>query len=151
MHVLVVDDSPTNRIMMARGIARQGHTVVQANDGMEALQLYVDALASGLPFHLLVTDMTMPRMCGDELATAVHAAHAEHVMGGGSGCGTVVIGVTGNAMKGEVEGFLAAGAHAVLLKPATVARVLEEAAAAAANEVAVIVSAVVTASSSFKQ
>ncbi len=135
LRVLVVDDSPTNRIMMARGIARRGHDVQQANDGMEALEVYTAALGRSQAFDLIVTDMTMPRMCGDELATALHAAWAEHCLeqgqaGDPSDSGPIVIGVTGNAMEGDVDAFLVAGAHAVLLKPTTITKVLQEAAAA---------------------
>jgi len=134
MRVLVVDESPTNRIMMARGIARRGHQVVQANDGQEALAAYLAVMEANTPFQMVVTDMTMPRMNGDELATAVHSAWAEHCIAGGTGMnaavGPIVIGVTGNAMEGDVDAFLVAGAHAVLLKPTSVTKVLAAAAEA---------------------
>jgi CheY-like chemotaxis protein len=60
--IVVVDDEPEVRQVVARLLRRLGHEVVEAGDGPEAL----DALARHRA-TLLVTDMVMPGMGGAEL------------------------------------------------------------------------------------
>jgi len=60
--VLVVDDSATVRKITSRVLARQGYSVVEARDGIEALE----KLRDGLPAVMLL-DVEMPRMDGFEL------------------------------------------------------------------------------------
>jgi PAS domain S-box-containing protein len=65
--VLLVEDDPAVRLMVARVLRQLGYEVRTANDGVEALR-YVD---SGCPHDLLVTDLVMPRMGGHDLAVEV--------------------------------------------------------------------------------
>ena len=60
--VLVVDDSATVRKITSRVLARQGYSVVEARDGIEALEKLRDALPA-----LILLDVEMPRMDGFEL------------------------------------------------------------------------------------
>ncbi len=60
--VLVVDDSATVRKITSRILARQGYKVLEARDGIEALE----KLQEGLPAVVLL-DVEMPRMDGFEL------------------------------------------------------------------------------------
>jgi len=60
--ILVVDDEDNQRTALASMIALWGYTVETASDGQEAL----DKLAV-FPAHVLVTDLNMPRMSGQEL------------------------------------------------------------------------------------
>ena len=59
--ILVVDDEPSFRTFVALVLEIAGHQTTLAADGLEALE------APG-PFALLLTDLMMPRMMGDELA-----------------------------------------------------------------------------------
>ncbi|MFN2316126.1 MAG: PAS domain S-box protein [Gemmatimonadales bacterium] len=63
--ILVVEDEDLIRHLVVRILERQGYRVLSAAAGDEAL-----TLAAGYrePLHLLVTDVVMPRMTGDELA-----------------------------------------------------------------------------------
>ena len=61
--VLVVDDEASLRSALAEYLTRQGLSVLQAADGIEAL----DILKSRHDFALVVLDLTMPRMGGLEL------------------------------------------------------------------------------------
>ena len=65
-HVLVVDDEPAVRDALKMLLAMDKHTVTEARDGVEALEL----LTHG-KFDLLITDYQMPRMKGNELAAKV--------------------------------------------------------------------------------
>lgn len=59
--ILTVDDAPTMRKVVALALTALGHEVIEAEDGMAALQLvqtrHVD---------LIITDVNMPRMDGIE-------------------------------------------------------------------------------------
>src|SRR5689334_15130715 len=60
--VLVVDDEESQRTALASMIALWGYGVETAADGQEAL----DKLAT-FDAHVIVTDLMMPRMTGQEL------------------------------------------------------------------------------------
>ena len=64
---LVVEDEPSVRDMVARVLADQGYDVLQASNGVEALEL-VDRMGSDGALRLVVTDLAMPVMGGRELA-----------------------------------------------------------------------------------
>jgi len=66
--VLVVDDEESQRTALAAMIALWGYAVETAADGQEAL----DKLADGR-FHVVVTDMMMPRVDGTELLKRLKA------------------------------------------------------------------------------
>lgn len=61
-HILLVDDDPTALLLMKKYVSSMGYTCDQAGDGEEALR----KLRSS-KYHLLVTDLEMPNMRGDEL------------------------------------------------------------------------------------
>ncbi len=62
MRILVVDDEKIKRLTLADDLATQGHEVVTAADGQEALEK-LDADR----FDVVVTDMKMPKIDGIEL------------------------------------------------------------------------------------
>jgi DNA-binding response OmpR family regulator len=64
--ILVADDSPAIRHLIADSLVRQGFAVTTAEDGNEALQK-----AREQRFDMLITDYDMPRMTGFELVHAV--------------------------------------------------------------------------------
>lgn len=57
---LIVDDSPTMRQMVAFTLTNAGFTVVEAQDGKDA----VNKVAGGGKMDLVVTDLNMPEMDG---------------------------------------------------------------------------------------
>ena len=59
--VLVVDDNPTNRLVLDRLLARLGATVHLTESGQKALELL-----AGRPFDLVLMDIMMPEMDGNE-------------------------------------------------------------------------------------
>ena len=62
MRILVVDDEKIKRITLADDIAAQGHEVVTADDGQEAIERLAAAR-----FDVVVTDLKMPKLDGVEL------------------------------------------------------------------------------------
>jgi len=63
--VLLVEDEQAVRRATAEFLGRQGYTVMEAKDGVDALSLMKDY---GSTLHLLVTDVVMPNMSGGQLA-----------------------------------------------------------------------------------
>ena len=60
--ILVVDDSPVNRMLLARTLGDQGHLVTTAEDGRQALELLKgDARAA---FDVVLLDIVMPEVDG---------------------------------------------------------------------------------------
>jgi chemotaxis family two-component system sensor histidine kinase/response regulator PixL len=58
--VLIVDDSVNVRRLLALTLEKQGYQVVQAKDGLDALE----KLEAGLEVHAIVCDIEMPRLDG---------------------------------------------------------------------------------------
>jgi CheY-like chemotaxis protein/HPt (histidine-containing phosphotransfer) domain-containing protein len=105
--VLVVDDHPTNRLVLSRQVNALGYGVVTAEDGVEALELWRSRKVA-----LILTDCNMPRLDGYQLAQAVRAEE----MARGSPR-TPMLGCTANAMTGEAARCAAAGMDDCLVKP----------------------------------
>jgi len=63
--ILLAEDEPSLRQLMARVLRTQGYTVLEATDGHEALTL---AQANGAKIQLLLTDVIMPGLSGKTLA-----------------------------------------------------------------------------------
>jgi PAS domain S-box-containing protein len=63
--VLLVEDQEMVRKFASAVLAEQGYRVAEASTGVEALSIAADA---SLDISLLVTDVIMPEMSGDELA-----------------------------------------------------------------------------------
>jgi diguanylate cyclase (GGDEF)-like protein/PAS domain S-box-containing protein len=75
MKVLVVDDSETNRVLLNHLLAMEECEVVQASDGIEAIEL-----VKKNDFALILLDIQMPQMDGYETALAIKEVdRARHV------------------------------------------------------------------------
>jgi CheY-like chemotaxis protein len=66
--ILLVDDSAPLRKMMLGVLSQKGYSVLEAADGVTALELSRNYAGT---IHLLITDIVMPRMGGVELAEHV--------------------------------------------------------------------------------
>ncbi len=106
--VLIVDDENSMRMLVARAIAMDGHEIVTAADGAEALEILGGEQGA---FDLLLTDIQMPVM--DGIALALTAARDFPDL-------TIVL-MTGFADQRERASGLNAIAHDVITKPFSVA------------------------------
>jgi len=129
--VLLVDDHPTNREVLAEQLRALGYASEQAASSVEALRCWEAGR-----YGLLITDCHMPDMDGYQLARSIRLQEAAT-----GRARTPILAWTANAL-GEVAGLCAAaGMDDVLVKPANVGalrakieRLLGPAAARAAAE-----------------
>ncbi len=75
MQVLIVDDNPTNRLVLNRVLSGWGMVVQEAVDGYQAL-----ALLKKSAFHFAILDLMMPGMDGFELARQIRATPTHEAM-----------------------------------------------------------------------
>ena len=66
LRVLIVDDEPMVRDVVAAMLTNEGHSIETAEHGIEALEKFQEQ-----PFDLVITDRAMPFMNGDQLAAAI--------------------------------------------------------------------------------
>ncbi|TAN66805.1 MAG: response regulator, partial [Magnetospirillum sp.] len=66
--VLVADDSQANRDVLVKYLSREGHEVVAVADGLAAVEAVFEQ-----PFDVVLLDMIMPGMNGDEVLKAIKA------------------------------------------------------------------------------
>jgi len=72
--ILVAEDEPAVRAVVGEVLQRHGYDVLEAADGAAALEL---AALHGGPIHLLLTDIHMPRLDGQELHRKLTAERPE--------------------------------------------------------------------------
>jgi CheY-like chemotaxis protein len=108
--ILVVDDTPTNRLLLQALLREQRQEVVLAADGVEA----VDHAAREV-FDLILMDIHMPRLDGLAATRAIRT-------GGGPNAGTVIVALTADVMEDSRAACVAAGMDDHLAKPVDRAR-----------------------------
>lgn len=106
--ILIADDEDSMRQLVARAIAMDGHEIVTAQDGAEALEILTREDGA---FDLLLTDIQMPIM--DGIALALAAARDFPNL-------TILL-MTGFADQRERASNLNALVHDVVTKPFSVA------------------------------
>ncbi|MBZ6071539.1 response regulator [Aeromonas schubertii] len=112
--ILLVDDNPTNREVLATMLARAGHRVQEASHGKEALSL----LASESVDAVLM-DVQMPVMDGVAATRAIRTAATPWA-------GVPIIAVTADVMDDARQRYKEAGMDGFLPKPVERAQLLDE-------------------------
>lgn len=117
LSVLVVEDSPINRIVVREMLELDGHSVTEANDGEEGVEA-----AAKQAWDIILMDVSMPRKDGVEATRDIRAS-------GGANAKTPIVALTAHALPSETERFFAAGMQMVMTKPvsrAALRRVLRQ-------------------------
>ena len=102
MHVLVVDDSETNRQLVAVYLKKENITFDVAENGQQAIEK-----VNAIEFDAVLMDMHMPVMDGFEATRTLRA----------QGCQTSIIALTANAMAKDEKECRDAGCSGFLTKP----------------------------------
>ena len=106
---LVIDDDRVNLIALKTVIERLGHEVEMASCGTEALDK-----AALQRFDLILSDVRMPDMDGDQVAATILAAQAAS-----SERPTPIFAMSANSLPGDSQRCRAAGMRNYFLKPVT--------------------------------
>ena len=101
-NVLVVEDNPSNQILISMMLRKMGLDPAMANDGVEGVEK-----AQQGSYDIILMDMQMPRMNGYAATQQLRSV----------GYTVPIIAVTANAMKGDEEKCLQAGCSGYLSKP----------------------------------
>jgi CheY-like chemotaxis protein len=88
-------------------LQRDGHEVVAAHGGQEGIDAFRDRLARGQPFATVITDLSMPRVDGNQVAKAVKAMSPA----------THIVLLTGWGRRMSDEGEMPMNVDCVLAKP----------------------------------
>ena len=105
LRILVVDDVATNQQVAVGFLAKLGHQVDVAEDGIEAVEK-----VKAFDYDIILMDVHMPRMDGIAATAIIRALH-------GRKAAVPIIAMTANAMDGDRESLLAAGMDDYIAKP----------------------------------
>jgi len=106
LRILVAEDNPVNRAVAAGILEKQGHLLVHAANGREAVEAFSDGA-----FDLILMDVQMPEMDGFEATRRIR--ELEEATGGH----ITIAAMTAHAMAGDRERCLAAGMDDYVSKP----------------------------------
>lgn len=138
--ILVVDDAKSNRKMLIRILEAKGFECIEAVNGQDAIDSYMNSKVdqsvadnvmayddymsdyaddymkeTNRPIDGILMDFEMPIMNGP---TAVKELRK-------LGCNCVIVGISGNVLKSDVDYFKSCGADAVLPKPFDVNQLMQ--------------------------
>jgi signal transduction histidine kinase/CheY-like chemotaxis protein/HPt (histidine-containing phosphotransfer) domain-containing protein len=114
--VLLVDDHPTNRLLLMRQVHALGYAAESAENGLEALRKW----KSGR-YGLVITDCNMPEMDGYALTRTIRELEAA-----AGGVRIPIIACTANAVAGEADICFASGMDDYLAKPVELKELLRK-------------------------
>jgi DNA-binding response OmpR family regulator len=103
--LLVVEDDPAVRNILVTALDHDTFSVLEAGDGLQAIQLLDDRRVAGIELDLILLDLMLPRL--DGLAVLNHVTAHNHT--------APVIAIS--ASQWYVQAAKAAGARAILRKP----------------------------------
>ncbi|KAH1392357.1 hypothetical protein KXV31_009779 [Aspergillus fumigatus] len=105
MHILLVEDNMVNQIVMLKLLKSLGFERVDtAWDGADAVR---QVKQTPLSYNVILMDINMPVMNGLEATTKIREVNSE----------VPIIALTGNALKGDAETYLARGMNDYVAKP----------------------------------
>ena len=110
--VLCIEDNPANMILVERVVEAEGHKLLKAEDGAEALNLL-----SGIVPDIILLDINLPGIDGLELARRFKADERLSPV--------PLIATTAQVLVGDRERCLEAGCDDYLPKPLDIRRLRE--------------------------
>ena len=112
LRVLVVDDAVLCRKFHKRILCSSCTDVIEAGNGVEAVDLIKDSIKTGVPVHGILMDSSMPFMNGTTASRQIREL----------GYKGKIFGITGNGFQSDIDDFMAHGVDEVLVKPLSMER-----------------------------
>ncbi|WP_319522814.1 response regulator [uncultured Desulfosarcina sp.] len=119
LHVLVVEDYPTNQQVTLNHLHKAGYLADLAENGREAVTAY-----ERNPYDIILMDMNMPVMDGYQAIETIRKMEKAPKNGGTAPRRIPILAITANALSGDREKCLSAGADDYLSKPLKKERLL---------------------------
>ena len=104
LRLLVAEDDEIYRSMLIASLHLDGHDIVEAKDGQEAIDL-----AQKGHFDAILMDISMPHISGITATKIIRQSSAHNTV--------PIIGLTAHALPEQIEEFLAAGMDDLIIKP----------------------------------
>ncbi len=114
LRILVAEDNAVNQKIITRILEKEGHSVILAWNGREALEIL-----DRQPVDLIIMDVHMPEMDGLQTAAQIRSRES------GTSTYRPIIAATACAMKGDREKCIAAGMDAYVTKPIQATQLLQ--------------------------
>ena len=111
--ILYIEDDFTNRLLVKRILEAEGYQVLEADNGIQGLEMARDARPA-----LILVDISMPDMDGYEVTGRLRTMPEVS--------GVPIVAITANVMKGDRERALEAGCSGYIQKPLDVDRLPEQ-------------------------
>ncbi len=107
--ILIVDDNQTNRMILLKNVEALGCRAEGVNSGAKALESLRTAYRNGDPYHIVLLDMQMPGMDGEQTARAIKSDPATK--------NVKIIILTSMGTRGDLDRLQALGCSGYLIKP----------------------------------
>ncbi len=107
--VLVVDDNQTNRIVLIKNVEALGSRVEAVSSGAKAIESLRNAQRIGDPYHIVLLDMQMPGMDGEQTARSIKSDPSIKDV--------KILILTSMGQRGDAARLEALGCAGYLLKP----------------------------------
>jgi two-component system, sensor histidine kinase and response regulator len=114
LNILLVEDNPANQTLAMQLLTKNGHKVMLAQNGQEALKCFTDN-----SFDLILMDVQMPIMDGLETTREIRKRETQthqHIP---------IIALTAHAMAGDEDRCLQAGMDGYVSKPIQINTLLQ--------------------------
>jgi PAS domain S-box-containing protein len=109
MHILGVDDNATNRTILTKTVEGFGCRVDTVASGSKSIEVLRNALRNGDPYQVVLLDMQMPGMDGEQIVRTIKADPALKDIR--------IIVMTSIGQRGDASHMEALGCSGYLLKP----------------------------------
>lgn len=106
IRILYIEDEPGNRMLVRRVLEAEGHSVVEATDGLSGLEVAAKIYNE---LDLILLDINLPEMDGYALAKKFRETPGLQQI--------PILAVTANVMHGDRERTIEAGCDGYIQKP----------------------------------
>jgi CheY-like chemotaxis protein len=110
--ILIAEDNEINALLARSLLAKLGHRPAMAKNGAIAVESWLTAQVSGLPYDLVLMDVNMPDVDGIEATRRIRLAESER-----GAARTPIIALTANAFDEDRDACVEAGMDGFLSKP----------------------------------
>lgn len=107
IEILVIEDDPSINDVVCTRLKREGYTVTPAFSGTEAKMLLEASGSDRHPFNLVITDLMLPGMIGEEVVSQIRRSNEN----------TPIIVISARTSAADKVDLLSLGADDYLVKP----------------------------------